>query len=54
MIPEELVEGVHYYMEDGYMVFTALYLQQRGYCCESGCRNCPYGYNTDQPQSKQE
>ena len=44
MTPDDLVEGVHYYMENGFMVFTATYLRQRGYCCESGCRHCPYGY----------
>jgi hypothetical protein len=26
----------------GYEVFTADYLRQRGYCCGSGCRHCPY------------
>ncbi len=44
MTPDDLIEGVHYYMENGFMVFTAVYLRQRGYCCESGCRHCPYGY----------
>ena len=24
------------------VVFTASYLQRRGYCCNSGCRHCPY------------
>ena len=24
MTPDDLVEGVHYYMENGFMVFTAL------------------------------
>ena len=23
-------------------VFTAAFLAERGYCCESGCRHCPY------------
>ena len=23
-------------------VFTAEFLARRGYCCESGCRHCPY------------
>ena len=23
-------------------VFTAAYLADRGYCCERGCRHCPY------------
>ena len=26
----------------GYSVFTAAFLAQRGYCCASGCRHCPY------------
>lgn len=39
------VEGVHYYREGPYLVFTELYLRERGYCCESGCRHCPYGYD---------
>jgi hypothetical protein len=42
---EKLVEGVDYQVnEDGYFVFTRTYLLKRGYCCESGCLNCPYGY----------
>ena len=44
MMSEALVEGTDYYMEDGFMVFTATYLRRRGYCCESGCRHCPYGF----------
>jgi hypothetical protein len=23
-------------------VFTSAFLAERGYCCESGCRHCPY------------
>ena len=38
----ELVEGEDFYREGAAMVFTAGYLQRRGYCCESGCRHCPY------------
>ena len=41
---QPLIEGVDYYMENGFMVFTAHYLCNRGYCCESGCRHCPYGF----------
>ncbi len=26
----------------GLRVFTAGFLAQRGYCCESGCRHCPF------------
>lgn len=39
-----LQEGVDYYIENGLMVFTETFLQKRGYCCESGCRHCPFGY----------
>ena len=37
-----LLEGKDYHLENGAMVFTSSYLQRRGYCCDSGCRNCPY------------
>ena len=37
-----LSEGKDYYIESGFMVFTASYLQRRGYCCGSDCRHCPY------------
>lgn len=26
----------------GLSVFTAAFLADRGYCCESSCRHCPY------------
>ncbi|MGB8859370.1 MAG: DUF5522 domain-containing protein [Ilumatobacteraceae bacterium] len=26
----------------GNTVFTAAFLAARGFCCESGCRHCPY------------
>jgi len=42
---EPLKEGEDYYFEDGLMVLTARYLLRRGYCCEKGCRHCPYGFN---------
>jgi len=38
----ELQEGLDYYIENGLLVFTAAFLRKRGYCCESGCRHCPY------------
>jgi iron complex transport system substrate-binding protein len=37
-----LKEGKDYYLEDEALVFTADYLRRRGYCCDSGCRHCPY------------
>ncbi|MGH9908305.1 MAG: DUF5522 domain-containing protein [Pyrinomonadaceae bacterium] len=39
-----LQEGVDYYIENGLMVFTGTFLEKRGFCCESGCRHCPYGF----------
>ena len=37
-----LAEGVDFYVEDGKVVFTSYYLLRRGYCCNKGCRHCPY------------
>jgi len=42
-----LVEGEDFYLEGGLLVFTATFLLRRGYCCESGCRHCPYGYDKE-------
>ena len=42
--PRMLVEGLHYYKENGLMVFTELYHLLRGYCCGNGCRHCVYGF----------
>jgi hypothetical protein len=39
---ETFVEGLDFYFEDGLMVLTRRYLLNRGYCCENGCRHCPY------------
>jgi hypothetical protein len=35
----------NYYLENGFIVFTAAYHLKRGYCCNSGCRHCPYREN---------
>jgi hypothetical protein len=45
---KKMEEGKDYYLENGYLVFTAKFLRDRGYCCLSGCRNCPYGFKKDQ------
>jgi hypothetical protein len=37
-----LVENEDYYLDQGLMVLTAGYHLRRGYCCEQGCRHCPY------------
>jgi Family of unknown function (DUF5522) len=39
--PTELAPEDFYY-EGPYLVFTAAYHLKRGYCCNSGCRHCPY------------
>jgi hypothetical protein len=38
------VEEGYYFNDDGFVVFTAKYLLERGYCCGNGCKNCPYDY----------
>ena len=43
----KLVEDEDFYREGPYVVFTEKYLRDRGSCCESGCRHCPYGYRKD-------
>jgi hypothetical protein len=47
----ELIEGIHYYLdEDGKLVFTRQYHIEKGYCCGFGCRHCPYNYeNVPEP-----
>jgi hypothetical protein len=42
-----LVEGEDFYLEGAVMVFTARFLLRRGYCCENGCRHCPYGFGKE-------
>lgn len=37
-------DELFYLNNDGFMVFTAEYLLQRGYCCGNGCKHCPYDY----------
>mmetsp|Transcript_35584 Transcript_35584/g.83159 ORF Transcript_35584/g.83159 Transcript_35584/m.83159 type:complete len:430 (+) Transcript_35584:84-1373(+) len=38
--------------ETGYTVFTQLQGIQRGYCCGSGCRHCPYNHMNVPPERK--
>ena len=44
MPPAKLIEGQDYVVEEGLFIFTAEYLLERGHCCQSGCRHCPYGF----------
>jgi hypothetical protein len=46
---ETFVEGLDFYFEDGLMVLTRRYLLDRGFCCGSGCRHCPYDSSVDTP-----
>jgi hypothetical protein len=36
------IENVHYYLENGRVVFTTLFHLNRGECCGKECRHCPY------------
>jgi len=35
-------DAIDIFDEDG--ALTREFLLQRGYCCQNGCRNCPYGF----------
>jgi len=37
--------GDYYLSPEGFIVFTEQYHLKRGYCCKSGCKHCPYGFN---------
>jgi hypothetical protein len=39
-----VADGLPCYLDPdtGLTVFTAAFLAERGYCCESGCRHCPF------------
>ena len=40
----EMIENEDYYInENGLWVLTSEYHLKRGYCCENGCKHCPYG-----------
>jgi hypothetical protein len=32
----------YYLSPEGYIIFTEKYHLKRGYCCQSGCRHCPW------------
>lgn len=40
--PDNLIENIDYSVENGKWVFSRWFLLKRGFCCDSGCRNCPY------------
>ena len=44
---QPLIEGEDYYLnEKGLITFTEKYHLERGYCCGSGCRHCPFNYES--------
>ncbi len=49
----QLEEDDFYYSEQGFIVYTEKYHLKRGYCCKSGCRHCPYGFNLKTGQIKE-
>ena len=44
----------YYYTPEGYVVFTEKHHLKRGYCCKSGCRHCPYGFDKKTGTIKEE
>jgi hypothetical protein len=52
MKKQDLIEGVHYYInDDGNFVFTKQYHLDKGFCCGLGCKHCPYEYkNVPEPK----
>lgn len=41
-----LIEGVDFYYENSFIVFTKKYHLDKGYCCGNGCRHCPYEFES--------
>jgi hypothetical protein len=40
---KEFIKDIHYYLENGYVIFTKKYLSERlEGCCKNSCRHCPY------------
>jgi hypothetical protein len=49
---KQLTEGEDfYYNESGFVVLTAKYHLEKGFCCGNGCLHCPFDYiNVPEPQ----
>lgn len=48
---QKLIENYHYYMENELMVFSSYYHKERGECCKSRCRHCPFeSYGKPNPE----
>ncbi|HOS49182.1 MAG TPA: DUF5522 domain-containing protein [Bacteroidia bacterium] len=42
----------YYLTPEGYIVFTEKYHLKRGYCCQSGCKHCPWKFKENQQKGK--
>ena len=42
MKKKEFLEGIDYYLEKGFVIFTEKYLLQKKKCCFNNCRHCPF------------
>ena len=38
----------YYLTDEGYIVLTKKFLLERGWCCNNGCRHCPYKKGKDE------
>lgn len=44
----------YYLTPEGYIVFTEAYHLKRGYCCQSGCRHCPWKKEREAQKKKKD
>jgi hypothetical protein len=56
---DELIEGVDFFWEEiegvKLRVFTEEYLKMiRPRCCESGCKNCPFGFKNNKKNNNKD
>ena len=42
----------YYLSEQGYIVYTEKHHLKRGYCCQNGCKHCPYDFNKNKKVTK--
>jgi hypothetical protein len=40
-----LMQEEYYLSKEGFIIFTEAYHLKRGYCCKSGCKHCPFGFD---------
>ena len=39
---KDFIQDIHYYLEGDRVIFTPLFLFERGQCCGNYCRHCPH------------